>query len=320
MVRQWCQDLSSNNLERLAEQVASILSKLDNEEIWMKIIENEPEWKIIKEYKIDEAFQDQFGKFALIMISTALNDYYLGGESAKDYWERVIKRIACEKEKLRKLKNADFVKRLAYLYAQALRGSKPSCEKYGRSRDRLVANYDAKLWRLFKFFLSPLPHNIVEMKIDDFRNTEALNKIWEKLAIVMGQDKNAKTITFAMKTIEIALLMRDVKILFDFTIPIDFRIKSLTHRLTSCYGIGELGEVQIQRFWEIVIYKINKKLNNVKIGMVYLDSLLWQLDKNPEGVKNYFKKLANNLAESSPYKQIVIEVGEKLEEIINCNR
>lgn len=122
MATQWCQDLSSNNIERLAEQVASILSKLDNKEIWIKIVENEPEWKIIKHYKIDEAFKDQFGKFALVMIATALNDYYLGGESAEDYWKRVIRRIACEKEKLKKLNNDDFIKRLAYIYAQALIG------------------------------------------------------------------------------------------------------------------------------------------------------------------------------------------------------
>lgn len=156
------------------------------------------------------------------------------------------------------------------------------------------------------------------MKIDDFKNTKTLNQILDNLAEVMGQDKNAKTITFAMKTLGIALLMRDVKILFNFTIPIDFRIKNLTRRLTSCYSIGELSKVQIQMFWEIVIHKINEKLKNIKIDMIYLDSLLWQLDRDYDGVKNYFRKLANNLTESSPYRQTVLDVGDKLEKIINC--
>ena len=314
--------LLSNNIERLADRVASILSKLDNKEIWMKIIENEPEWRIIKRYKIDEDFEDQFGKFALIMIATAINDYYLGVESAEDYWNRVIKRIACEKEKLIKLNNDNFIKRLAYIYAQALTGSKPSCNKYNGRREKPVADYNKKLWRLFKLFMSPLPSRIVEMKKDDFRNTKTLNQIWKNLAKAMKQNTNAKTITFAMKTIGIALIMRDDEVLFDFAIPIpvDFRIKNITRRITSCHGIRELSEVQIQKFWEIVINKMNKKLKNIKIDVIYIDSLLWQLDRDPGGVQNYFKNLAESLTESNPYKQKAREVGEKLEKLTSCTR
>lgn len=116
----------------------------------------------------------------------------------------------------------------------------------------------------------------------------------------MRQDGEAKTITFAMKCLGIALLMAgESKFSFEkISIPVDYRVREFTKRI----GVTFDGDGEVRKFWSHVLAELRK---SVDVNMIHLDSLIWQigvLEKHE--IVEYFSRLG------------LKEVGEKLAEVV----
>jgi DNA-(apurinic or apyrimidinic site) lyase len=90
---------------------------------------------------------------------------------------------------------------------------------------------ELKLNRLKRFLSSWLARRLWTATAEEV--AKDFLKIWYKLAGVMGQSRDAKTITFAMKCLGIALLMagRTDFGFEDIPIPVDYRVGEFTRRL-----------------------------------------------------------------------------------------
>lgn len=97
-------------------------------------------------------------------------------------------------------------------------------------------------------------------------------RIWHRLAETMKQNRNAKTITFAMKCLGISLLMAgETNFSFEkMPIPVDYRVREFTKRL----GVEFKNDDGIRNFWSSVLEELRKKVN---VNMIHLDSLIWQI-------------------------------------------
>jgi len=109
----------------------------------------------------------------------------------------------------------------------------------------------------------------------------------------MNQSPNKKAIVFAMKCLGIALMMHKI---YDFEIsismPIDSRVRNFTQGIL---GNKNLSDKEIREFWDEVLKKIREK---VKINMINLDSLIWQIGEfikkekiDEDGLRSYFENL-----------------------------
>jgi len=253
------------------EKISEILSKIKKEK-WNEIVQNEPEWKHLEKFK-----DWGFGKFATLMIAVALNDYRLKGKAnvkyfpeLKNFLEKEIgNRIPSSPEELEQILKKFYEKELSK---------------------------NAKIKRLEKFLKSELVKRIWNLSIEDIPKenvSESLRKIHLELSEVMNQSPNKKTIVFAMKCLGIALMMHEI---YDFeisiSIPIDSRVRNFTQRIL---GNKNLSDKEIQEFWDEVLKKIREK---VKINMIHLDSLIWQIGEfikkekmDEDGLRSYFENL-----------------------------
>lgn len=241
----------------MIKELVDILSEIPFE-TWNKIVEKEPEWinmrKFLNKYG--------FGRFAVLMTAAGLNDFQLKGKAEVAYWPKL--REILDNEKVPSSPN-EMENVLSKFY----------------SKERLAS---LKLERLNRFLLSKLAKvlwnkNPKEVEIDFL-------KIWNELAMTMKQDKNAKTITFAMKCLGIALLMAgESNFKFELIpIPVDYRVRNFTERL----GVNTETDEIVRRFWNSVIGILRK---NIPINMIHLDSLIWQIGTmNDDEIIEYFKE------------------------------
>ena len=240
------------------KSLSEVLSKIPLQ-VWNKIIKKEPEWiymhKFLKRYG--------FGKFAVLMIVAGLNDYQLKGKAEKAYW----------------------------LPLSNLLENKPVPEHPEELINILEGFYskerfsNAKIKRLRRFLSSSLAQELWNSKPEDMAKN--FIKIWYRLAEIMKQNRNAKTITFAMKCLGISLLMvGETNFNFEkIPIPVDYRVKKFTKRL----GVIFEDDDDIRDFWNAVLEELRKE---VEINMIHLDSLIWQigtLDKDK--IIEYFSEL-----------------------------
>lgn len=227
--------------------------------IWNRIVEKEPEWR----YMHDLLEPWGFGRFAVLMVAAGLNDFQLKGKAEIAYWLKIRELINRKKipDSLR-----DFEAVLTEFYAQ----------------ERLP---ELKLRRLRRFFSSRLAESLWSSTPESVAKN--FIRIWYDLASVMGQERSAKTITFAMKCSGIALLMAG-ETNFDFErIPIlvDYRVREFTKRL----GVGVRDDEDVRKFWNSVLGEIKK---SVDINMIHLDSLIWQIGVlSGEEIVEYFARL-----------------------------
>ncbi len=251
-------------------EIAKILGQIPYN-AWDSIVHNEPEWKHLHIF----ADRYKFGAFANLMLAVGLNDYQLKGKAEIAYWPVI-------RQKLQNLPAPSTLKEL-HLYLARF---------YENERMRT-----AKLNRLEKYFRSELAREIWESTPQSIA-TDFLN-IWNKLAFIMGQNKSAKTICFAMKCLGIALLIKGEHN-FDFTpipIPVDSRVRKFTKEL---FGIQ--SDEEIRQVWTEILTEIRK--NDKRITMLHLDSLIWQIAPlTPSEIIKYFEKLG------------IKEIGEKLVKI-----
>ena len=213
-------------------------------EVWDKIVEKEPEWENMRDY----LGKYRFGRFAVLMLTTGLNDFQLKGKAEIAYWPKL-------KEVLERHGTPNSPKDLEH-----------NLSKFYRN-ERLP---DLKLKRLSRFLSSKLARKLWNAKPDGV--AKDFLRIWYELASTMRQSRDAKTITFAMKCLGIALLMTG-KTDFNFEkipIPVDYRVRTFTKRL----GVAIEDDNDVRRFWNDVLEGVRK---NVPINMIHLDSLIWQI-------------------------------------------
>ncbi len=252
--------------------ISKILSEVPTE-VWDIVVREEPEWRHMSEFLSSYGF----GKFAVLMVAAGLNDFQLKGRAEVAYWPRL-------RNLLRRHAIPGTLSELESILAEFY------------SRERLP---DLKLRRLRRFLSSRLAKWLWSAEPTDIAKN--FLRIWYELAITMNQDRKAKTIAFAMKCLGIALLMAGVAD-FDFEeipIPVDFRVREFTRKI----GVKVSNDEDVRSFWRGVLEDLKKI--GVRINMIYLDSLIWQIGTlSRHEVREYFRRLGLG------------EVGEKMAEVM----
>jgi len=230
---------NKNNLKK--ELLIKIISDIPDE-AWEKIVRKEPEWKFIEQiYKIG------FGPSSVIMVATGLNNYGLKGRAEDFYWAKIPNYLPDLNTPI----DID----------EIYNSLKPFYEN-----ERF---HEAKLKRLEKLFLHS---DLASNTLWNSKPNEVSSKfkdIWKKLAGVMGQKEDKKTIVFAMKCLWISLLKAD-ECVFDLKgipIPVDSRVSKFTEKLT--------GNKNYIDFWNDILNELQKTRKNITI--FHLDSLIWQI-------------------------------------------
>lgn len=255
----------------VTENLAKILAEIPLD-VWNRIVDNEPEKRYMKDFLEEYGF----GRFAVLMVAAGLNDFQLKGKADIAYWP-ILKNI------IKKNKVPSSPKEMNGILAKFY------------SKERLAS---LKLDRLNRFLTSTLAKELwttTPKKVAD-----NFLQIWYNLAATMRQNKNAKTIVFAMKCLGIALIIAgeyNFKI-EQIPIPVDYRVRRFTERL----GINIKTDDDVRRFWSKVLEELRKYL---LINMIHLDSLVWQIGTiSKEDIIKYFRDLG------------VEPVGKKLVKIL----
>ena len=257
---------------RSLNEILEIFSQIPLE-VWNKIVQEEPEWKNMREFLEKYGFS----RFAVLMTAAGLNDFQLKGKAEVAYWPKI-------RELLESCKPPESLSDLKLILSEFY------------SRERLP---DLKLKRLSRFLSSRLAEWLWESSAKDV--AENFVKIWYELATTMKQNRDAKTIVFAMKCLGIALLMAgETNFSFEsIPIPVDYRVREFTRRL----GIAVNADEDVRRFWNKVLEGLRR--NGQRINMIHLDSLIWQIGvlRNSE-IVDYFSRLG------------LKEVGERISEVL----
>jgi len=252
---------------------ASTVLSLIPIEVWNKIVQEEPEWKHMRKFL--ESYG--FGRFAVLMVATGLNDFQLKGKAEVAYWPKICRVLKAHKvpDSIQELKSI-----LSEFYAN----------------ERLP---ELKLRRLNRFLSSRLAEWLWNAEPKEL--AENFLKIWYDLAATMRQKKDAKTIVFAMKCLGIALLMAGESN-FNFEripIPVDYRVREFTKRL----GVTVRDDEDVRNYWGRVLGKLRE--NGLEVNMIHLDSLIWQIGVLSEAeILDYFSKLG------------LRDVGERIVEVV----
>jgi len=272
---------NENNLKK--ERLIKILSYIPDD-AWEEIVRKEPEWKFIEQiYKVG------FGPSSVIMVATGLNDYGLKGRAEDFYWSEIAKYLPDLNTPI----DID----------EIYNSLKPFYEN-----ERF---HEAKLKRLEKFLHSDLASNIL-WKSTPNEVSSNFKYIWKKLAGVMKQKEDKKTIVFAMKCLWISLLKAD-ECVFDLKgipIPVDSRVSEFTEKLTGNTCNKNNNDFCIE-FWNDVLNELQKTRKNITI--FHLDSLIWQIsplikeERKEERIK-YFEDLK------------IPDIGEKLWNLLQLNK
>lgn len=252
--------------------IVEVLSKIPTK-AWNKIVEREPEWiymrEILKKYG--------FGRFAVLMLVAGLNDFQLRGKADVAYWPKI-------KEILEKSVVPNSPEDLKHILSEFYKNERLPYLKLKRLNRFLSSKLARDLW-------SAIPEEVAKYFL----------KIWYELAETMKQSKDAKTITFAMKCLGIALLMSG-KADFSFEnipIPVDYRVKEFTRRI----GVSSGGCEDVRTFWNGVLKKIRE--SRPEVNMIHLDSLVWQIGVlSKTEIVDYFTEM--NLR----------DVGKRLAELV----
>lgn len=228
---------------------------------WEHIVKIEPEWKELKPF----LQQYNYGAFAVLMITIGINDYQLKGKADVAYWPE-IRRIV-EKSPIPKSPK-DLYTILHPFY----------------QKERLPTQ---KLKRLRKIITSSL---VKELWISSSSDVSLnFNEIWQRLAKILNQKPQDKTISFAMKCLGISLLMaHEYKFNFgSIPMPVDLRVV----RFTKKTGIADTENPKtVRKAWNNVLSSLN--VNNPDLTMIHLDSLIWQIASfNDAELLDYFQKI-----------------------------
>ncbi len=252
--------------------ISTILSAIPVE-IWNRIVQKEPEWRYMRKFL--ESYG--FGRFAVLMTAAGLNDFQLKGKAEVAYWPKM-------KELLELHSTPVSISELKFILAKFY------------SKERLP---DLKIRRLNRFLSSRLAEWLWNAEPREV--AENFLRIWYDLAATMRQERNAKTIVFAMKCLGIALLMvGESNFRFEsIPIPVDYRVREFTRRL----GVAVRDDKDVRTFWNGVLKELKRE--RPEVNMIHLDSLVWQIGVlSKYEIMEYFAKLG------------LREIGERIVEVV----
>jgi DNA-(apurinic or apyrimidinic site) lyase len=204
-----------------------------------------------------------YGPFATLMVVTGLNDYQLKGKADVAYWPKIrgVLEISPTPKSPKNL--CDIL--LPFYQKERLNSIK--IQRLNRFLDSSLAD---RLWQ-------SSPQEVSRIFPD----------IWKELAKIMGQKPQDKTISFAMKCLELSLLIVDEH-KFDFTkisIPVDSRVVRFTRNAGLC--IDETSQ-EIRNMWNEILSLLREHYPN--ITMIHLDSLIWQIaSMDDKELRMYFE-------------------------------
>jgi len=216
-------------------------------EVWDTFVRNEPEWQFTT------PVLERYGpnRFLTFMVMAGLNDFQLKGPAERSYWPPLVKYVEVHPVPSSPAELGEILKGFYW-------------------RERLPST---KLKRVDRFLRSPVAQELWEE--DPSRIAREFKRFWYKIAVIMRQEKERKTVVFSSKCLGIGLLMLGVRD-FDFTgipVPVDSRVRELLRR----WGlIGEASEREIQSLCEEVLAGIREV--EPAVNMIHLDSFLWQME------------------------------------------
>jgi len=238
---------------------ADILSKIP-QSAWDSILKNEPEWKFMTGLS-----KYGNGKLSVLLIAAGLNDFKLKRKAEDGYWPEILKELQ--------------IQPLPASPKELFAILEPFYQK------ELYAGL--KITRLSKFLNSSLAHQIWDRPL--MATEVKFQAVWHELASVMGQDPEAKTISFAMKCLGLRLVLSGLTH-FDYEnipIPVDSRIINFSKKLGLC---SNYDPVKIRKVWQEILYSITTI--NPSVTMLHLDSLIWQIAMIDEtNLLAYFDRL-----------------------------
>lgn len=242
------------------EEFVRLLAQVSDRS-WEKIIVSEPEWREM----VDFLPCYTFGPFATLMVVAGLNDFQLKGKADRAYWPPIRARLGGAEVPVSPAKLADL---LQPFYEQ---------ERYK----------EMKVSRLHKFLKSDLAAGL--WKAEPRQAAEEFVNIWQRLADVMNQRMEKKTIVFAMKCLGLALIMAGE---YGFpsqtlAIPVDLRVRRLTKALGGPTGSDD----SIRAYWDAVLGGV--RATSPHVTMIHLDSFVWQVADNVSeyAVRAYCSKM-----------------------------
>ncbi len=228
---------------------------------WERIMTSEPEWREMRGFLP----RYSFGPFATLMAVAGLNDFQLKGKADRAYWPPIRARL---EEAGTPVSPADLASLLEPFYA----------------RERFS---EMKLRRLHQFLGSDLAEQL--WTASPGQVTGEFPGTWTRLAAVMGQGMEKKTIVFAMKCLGLALLMAGEH---EFpsealAIPCDLRVR----RLTEALGAPTVSDDAVRAYWDTVLAGVREV--NPRVTMLHLDSFVWQVaeDVSEAAVRAYCREM-----------------------------
>ena len=246
---------------------------------WEKILTSEPEWREMRGFLP----RYTFGPFATLMVVAGLNDYQLKGKADRAYWPPIRARL---EEAEAPATPADLARQLEPFYAR----ERLTKDKVNRLHRFLGSDLAARLWAA-----SP------QQTAEEFAVT------WPRVASVMNQRMEVKTIAFAMKCLGLALLMAGE---YGFrsealAIPCDLRIR----RLTEAMGEPTVSDDTVREYWDAVLAGVREV--NPRVTMLHLDSFAWQAadDVSEAAVRAYCREMG--MGEAGEQIALLIGAGAR---------
>ena len=228
---------------------------------WEQIMTSEPEWREMQGFLP----RYSFGPFATLMVVAGLNDFQLKGKADRAYWPPIRARLEAADVPATP---ADLAVLLEPFYA----------------RERFS---EMKLRRLHQFLESDLAAGL--WSASPAQVADGFTETWTRLAAVMGQRREMKTIVFAMKCLGLALVMAGE---YGFpsevlAIPVDLRVR----RLTEALGAPIASDDAVRAYWDAVLAGVRE--SNPRVTMIHLDSFVWQVadDVGEPAVRAYCRKM-----------------------------
>ncbi len=222
---------------------------------------SEPEWREM----VNFLPRYTFGPFATLMVMAGLNDFQLKGKADRAYWPPIRARLEGAEAPVSPAKLADLLQPF-----------------YERERYN-----EMKVSRLHKFLKSDLADEL--WQAEPRKVAEEFEDIWRRLATVMNQGMEKKTIVFAMKCLGLALIMAGE---YNFpsqtlAIPVDLRVRRLTEALGGSTGSDD----SVRAYWDAVLTGV--RATKPHVTMIHLDSFVWQVadDVGEHAIRVYCREM-----------------------------
>ncbi|RZN60469.1 N-glycosylase/DNA lyase [Methanonatronarchaeum sp. AMET6-2] len=275
--------------QKRIEELAHSIAELKPEEI-TKFDKKEPEYKAFTRILENNPIEYT----SLLGITSGLVDYQLNG-NAQTFWKK-LERTTNKHEPINTIQDVQ-----------------ETMDSFMKAKVNARINNN-KRKRLKRFFNSSFPNWF----INTYPNHEP-TEVWNKLAVSMNNNREMKTIVFAIKVYDLINHIEHgeyLEIPPETPIPCDIHVK----RVAKTSGITEdKDEKKTKKAWSEVTRQINQK-HKENISILRIDSIIWQLgqiiSKNKQNPIECRKQLKRYLKEleipQEPANELTIQLTHNL--------